>query len=124
MAFSDLIPGGHSLAVISLIANEPGVGYSTDSFAAALRAVVSQERSLPGAPSVLLFAPLQDEIAGQGPYYPVLANVAASDVTGYFDMRTAYGAAFVPALFGPDGIHENNAGQADVYTQVALATAP
>jgi hypothetical protein len=123
LAFSDLIPG-QALVIVELLTNDPGVGYSTDSYGASLGNIIQHERSLPGAPSILMYAPLQDNIGGQGPYYPVLSNVANAFNTAFFDLRATYGYGFLPQYFGPDGAHENNDGHALVYRQVISAISP
>jgi hypothetical protein len=124
LAFSDLIPGGQQLVILNLIANEPGVGYPTSSFQQTLENLVTHARSLSGQPSVLIVSPLQDMIAGQAPYYPILSSTAKQDSTAFFDMRTQYGDGFVPSLFGPDTYHENNAGHLAVYTTAAATLLP
>ena len=124
LAFSDLINGGQQLVVLGLITNDPGVGYSVDSFTASLENIIDHERALPELPSVLIYAPLQDNLPGQGPYYPVLPAVATQFGTAYFDVRETYGAAFLPQYFGPDGTHENNAGHALIYNGMVSALLP
>jgi hypothetical protein len=124
LAFSDLNPGDQQLVILNLITNEPGVGYSTSSFQQSLENLITHARSLPGKPSVLLVSPLQDMIAGQSPYYPIIYSTSQQDATAFFDMRTQYGDAFVPSLFGPDKDHENNAGHLAVYTTAATTLLP
>jgi hypothetical protein len=124
LAFSDLIPGGQQLVILDLISNEPGVGYSTTSFQNALANLIAHSRSLSGQPSALLIAPLQDTLAGQAPYYPIISATAQQYATAFFDLRTQYGDAFVPSLFGPDTVHENNAGHLAVYSTAAATLLP
>lgn len=124
LAFSDLIPG-HHLVILELVTNEPGVGYSPSSFASSLGNIIDHERAHPGSPSILIYAPLQDSIAGQAPFYPVLPSIAGSYSTAYLDLRAIYGTAFLPQYFGPDGDHENNQGHALTYEQIyPLLTSP
>lgn len=123
LAFSDLI-SGHHLLIVEEVTNDPGVGYPPDSFAASLGNIIQHERALPKAPSVLIYAPLQDIIGGQGPYYPVLALIANGYSTAFFDLRERYGYGFLPQYFGPDGAHENNEGHAVVYDAVMSTITP
>ncbi len=123
LVFSDLIPG-HHLVILGLLTNDPGVGYSPDSFGASLGRIIEHERALPTAPSILIYAPLQDMISGQGPYYPVLPSVARTYSTAYFDLRGTYGSGFLPQYFGPDQAHENNAGHALVFENVLSTITP
>ncbi len=124
LAFSDLIAGKQQLVLMELLTNESGVAYSTDSYRASLNNIINHERGLSGAPSVLMYAPLQDIISGQAPYYPVLAQTASDDATAYFDLRDTYGPAFLPQYFGPDMTHENNDGHALTYEQMISTLIP
>ncbi len=123
LGFSDLIVG-HHLVIVDLITNEPGVGYSTDSFATSLSNILRHEQSLPVAPSVLLTAPLQDSLGGQAPYYAALPGVAASFSATLVDMRAAYGTSYLPQYFGPDQVHENNAGHDLLFRKITQTLLP
>ena len=118
MDYTDLIPGGHHLDIIQFIANEPGVGYSPTSFQNALTAIITHERSLSSVPSIVLISPMQDGIAGQTPYYPIIPTVALAETTAYVDFRDREGLAQVMSLYGPDTFHENIAGNAEEYSMV------
>ena len=124
LAFSDRIEGGQQLVIFELITNEPGVGYSVGSFQTALGNLVDHERALTGQPSVLIVSPLQDGIANQAPYYPVLSSTATQYSTAFTDLRAAYGTSLIPAYFGPDTYHESDAGHAAVYNEVVKQLLP
>jgi hypothetical protein len=124
LAFVDLIPRQSQLTIINLLTNEPGVAYSTTSFQNSLSNLISHARSSPGNSSVLIISPLQDGLQGQAPYYPVLADTALQESTAFLDMRATYGNDLVPSLFGPDMNHENDQGQAAVYTGVSALMMP
>jgi len=121
MAFADLISGDIALTIISLIANEPGASFSTDHFGTALTRLISYEKARSKPPSILVYAPLLDDIAHQEAYYPLLKQIAASQKVAYFDMRERWGTTWVPSFFGPDGRHENGRGHREVYRAVAEA---
>ncbi len=114
-AYVDLLPGGHQLDLIMEITNEPGVNYSPSSFLASLTNIIRHDRVLAsGAPSILLIAPMQDGIANQGAYYPIIAAAAHALNTSYVDMRDPMGAAQIRGLYVDEGenyFHENTAGQ-------------
>ena len=124
LAFSDLIGGGQHLVILGVLTNEAGAGYSPESFSVSLSNIIDHERGLPAAPSVLIYAPLQDIIMTAGPYYPVLPAIAGTYSTAYFDMRDTYGPSFQAQYFGPDMTHENNAGHAVVYEQMIRTLLP
>lgn len=115
-AYVDLLPGGHQLDLIMEITNEPGVHYSLFSFGNSLTNIIKHDRSLAsGAPSVLLIAPMQDGIANQSAYYPVIRTIATALNTAYLDMREEMGAAQIQGLYVNEGghyFHENTAGHA------------
>ena len=110
--------------ILGLLTNEPGVAYSVQSFDDSLHRIIDHERGAAIAPSVLIYAPLQDGIAGQAPYYPVLSRVAMAENTAYFDLRQTYGLTLLPEYFGPDMDHENNAGHDAVYQQMLKTLLP
>jgi hypothetical protein len=123
-AYVDLLPGGHQLDLIMEITNEPGVHYSPASFLSSLTNIIDHDRALAsGAPSVLLIAPMQDGIANQGAYYPVIRAAAAARNGAYVDMRDQMGAAQILRLYVNEGgnyFHENTEGNA-VEAQIIAA---
>lgn len=125
-AFTDLIPGGHQLVITNMLTNEPGNGISTAQYQTSLTNLITHERSLPSAPSILLFSPMQDGISGQAPFYPIMAAVAKANNTGFVDMRDRVGSAINTAFFGPDTYHENVLGNAMEYEAIkaTISTIP
>jgi hypothetical protein len=118
-AFSDLIPGGQALDIFNLIANEPGVGYSTGQFQTTLNNMITHDRAMAYPPSILMISPLQDGIGGQDGYYPIIRSTAQASSTAFFDMRDRWGASPVSFMEGPDTYHENNIGNGELYSAVA-----
>ena len=111
-AILDAIPEGHQLLIEGHLTNEPGIGETPAQFQAELINLITHERSLPGDPSIELVRLLQDNInpAGQALFSPLIAATAAANATGYADVTAGIGTEFIPSYFGPDGAHENNAG--------------
>ncbi len=118
LAFSDLIPGGQALAVVEFIANEPGIGYSTTSFQSAMTAIATHEQSLSSPPSVLFISPMQDGIAGQAPYYPIIQTVAQTSNSDFIDFRNEAGQTQVSGLYAADTYHANAKGNAEEYSML------
>lgn len=118
-AYENLIPDPIALDIIYMIANEPGQSVSTSTFQTTLGSMITHDRALTYPASVIIVAPLQDGISGQGPYYPFLQSVSAAQNTGYVDMRDRWGTSAGPAfLLSSDGIHENDIGNGEVLSTV------
>ena len=111
-AIYDAIPESHQLLVEGHLTNEPGIGETPAQFQAELNNLIAHERSLPTDPSIELVRLLQDNInpAGQALFSPLIAETATENATGYADVTAGVGTEFIPSYFGPDGAHENNAG--------------
>jgi hypothetical protein len=120
LAFSDLIPN-HHLVILDMVTNEAIVGYSVDSYTAAIDRILAHEQAAATRPSLLVVAPLQDVLGGQSPYYNALPAVASANNAAFTDVRTTNGDNFLPQDFGPDGIHENNAGHQATFAAIQSA---
>ena len=117
--FSDLIPEGHQLTIVYQLTNEPGVGETTTQYQTELGNLIAHERALSSAPSIELVSPGQDIIAGQAPFFPVLAAAAKTYGTAYVDIKNRWGSALNPAYFGTDQAHENNAGHLEEFAMIS-----
>jgi hypothetical protein len=122
-AFENIDPDQPSLDIIEQGCNEPGQGFSPAQFQATMNNMVAHDRGLTYPASTLIMAELQDSLPNQAPYYPVVLNTARLNNTSFVDMRDRWGTAPAPAfLFGPDGIHENNNGNGEVYSAIAATS--
>lgn len=108
-AFSDLIQP-QALVSTDQLTNEGNSGTPVLTYTANLQNLITHAASLSPAPSVLLFSPMQDSFTNLAPYYSAMKSLAQTSGVGYIDVRDRVGTSFIPAYFGPDGIHENYIG--------------
>ena len=123
-AYSDATPEGTQLVIELHHTNEPGIGESTTQFQTELNNLITHERALASNPSIELVALAQDQLPNasptiQVPFYNIIASTALAQNTGFVDVRNRTGAAFQPFWFGPDGIHENNAGNDNNFAMIS-----
>jgi hypothetical protein len=122
LAFSRLSHQGVALEIIEEGCNEVGPATTAAQFRTSMDNLVSYARASGHPASVLLVAELQDKIAGQHPYYDVIAAIVKQEHTAYVDMRARWGERRAPLfLFEPDEIHESNAGNSEMYSAVLRA---
>jgi hypothetical protein len=101
LAFLDLDPVGTQLAILELGVNEPGLGYSTASFQAAMQGIITHEQGLSSSnpPSVALIVPPQGSIGTSTlpPYTAVQLALAQSNNVAFGNVQDRWGASYTSA---------------------------
>jgi hypothetical protein len=130
-AFTDLIPGGDQGVIVMQQTNEPGQGYSTSSFSAALAAIAAHEQGLSAtAPASVLFAvPPVGSIATSAMASFTAVQVALSQTlnVAFTNIQDRWGTAYISTSGLWDfstpcpGCHPNDKGARDEYSQIWAA---
>ncbi len=131
LAFADLIPGGDQGVIVMHQTNEPGQGYGTSSFSAAITAITTHEQGLSAtAPaSVMLAVPPVGSIASSSmaAFTAVQTSLAQTLNVAFTNTQDRWGTAYVPTSGLWDfstpcaGCHPNDKGSRDEYSQIWAA---
>jgi len=116
LAFTDLIPGGTQIAITDLLTNDPGVGYSVESYGRAMANLLAHEGAS-GAEVLAVVLPVSRivGIAHFPEYTSALLTVAAG--VPVVNIQSSWGTSFDAnsGYWSNDQIHPNTVGSLAEY---------